>query len=76
MEDTLGEFVSSEQLQIFDVVESFCNICQSNTPHHLDNSIIHNDDDEISEDAQCIGAISNQECVYCRESEEEKLAIF
>lgn len=67
------ELISSEQLQVFDVIESFCEICGDLTPHHLENSKNYNPEDELSPDAICSGAISNHECVICRETEENEI---
>jgi len=73
-EDTVEEFLESEQLQVFDVVETYCNACDSVTPHHIDDSKVHNGDDEIEPDATCLGAPSTHECVVCRENEENEIA--
>jgi hypothetical protein len=72
-EDTTEELISSEQLQIFDVVDSFCDVCGDLTPHHIDDSKAHNEDDELDPEAICLSPISTQECVVCRENEENKI---
>ena len=72
-EDTAGELINSEQLQVFNVIESFCDICGDITPHHIDDSKNHNEDDEISPDAICLAPLSIQECVICRENEESEI---
>jgi hypothetical protein len=71
--NTTEELISSEQLQVFNVIEIFCEICGDLTPHHIDGSKIHNEEDEISPDAICRAPISLQECVVCRENEESQI---
>lgn len=68
--DCTQELVSTERLKSFCVVEKFCQICGDLTPHHIedkDESAIK----KLSEDKSYVAPISIEECVYCRESEEE-----
>ena len=73
--DTSRELITSEQLQVFDVIDAYCNVCDDITPHHIDDQKNYNLDDEISPDAVFSPAISVKECVACRESEENELKI-
>ncbi len=70
------ELIASEQLQVFDVVEAYCDVCGDLTQHHIDESKKYNEEDEISPDAIISPAISTQECVICRENEENELEDF
>ena len=70
------DLILSEQLQVFDVIEAYCDICGDLTQHLIDESKSYNEDDEISPDAICTPAISTQECVICRENEEYELDSF
>lgn len=73
--DTSQDLITSEQLQVFDVIDAFCQICDDITPHHIDDPKNYNQDDEISPDAIFSPAISIQECVVCRENEENELKV-
>ena len=57
-------------------MEAFCEVCGDLTEHHIDESKSYNDDDEIDPDAILSPAISTQECIYCRENEENELETF
>jgi hypothetical protein len=68
--DCNQELITSEKLKSFSVLEKFCQICGDLTPHHIedqDNSSIK----RLSENKSYEAPISIEECVYCRESEEE-----
>ncbi|PIK16010.1 hypothetical protein [Halobacteriovorax sp. JY17] len=70
------DLILSEQLQVFDVVEAYCDICGDLTQHLIDESKNYNEDDEVSPDAIFTPALSTQECVICRENEENELGNF
>jgi hypothetical protein len=73
-EDTNGELIQAEQLNTFTVVEEFCSICASMTPHHIDESENkENFSEKDDEDITIITPISTLECVYCREEEESRI---
>ena len=71
--DISNELISAEQLQIFDVVDTYCEVCQDQTPHHMDTSKIYEQDEEVCPDAVLAPALSQKECVFCRENEENEL---
>ncbi len=78
LEGTAQELMSSEQLQVFDVFDSFCASCGRVTPHHIEGSKKYNNDnlvDKFDSDIDIVlcDAISTKECVYCREMEENQL---
>lgn len=75
-DNTTLELIASEQLQVFDVVEAYCDICGDLTKHHIDESKKYNEDDELDPDAICTPAISTSECTVCRENEENELQEF
>ena len=75
MDDRLQkELIESEQLKEFSVVELYCEICGDMTPHHLDDSkAFLKEEDDMLEEPDYVSPISEQECVICRENEEQEL---
>lgn len=72
--DGLDELISSEQLQVFDVIDEYCDICGDITPHHIDTPKLYNNENhDFEADTIFCEAISTKECVRCRENEEKKL---
>lgn len=75
--DALDELIQTEQLQVFDVIDEYCDVCGDITPHHIDTPKKYNEEshDFDAETVFC-DAISTKECVRCRENEENKLDLF
>lgn len=71
-DDCLEDLVSSEQLNSFSVVDRFCESCQRSTAHHIDESIV-SDDDQLDDDWISIKPMSLHECVICARDEECKI---
>jgi len=74
-DDSSKDLIDSEQLQIFDVIDTYCDICEDITPHHFDSNREFETEEEIDPDAQLVSALSQNECVYCRENEEKDLSL-
>ena len=66
--DCLDEFVSTEHLATFSVVELFCDQCGDLTPHHIDDN--EKQSTLKSENSAIVPPPSTHECVICREEEE------
>lgn len=75
--ESLEELINSEQLQVFNVVEEYCEVCSDITPHHIDTPKKHNGEPKVYDvDTVFCDPISTKECVRCRENEENKLDLF
>ena len=74
-DDDYGDkgLIETEQLQVFDVVDSFCNICGDLTPHHIDDPKSYVREEELAPDVVIQAARPETECVYCRENEENEI---
>jgi hypothetical protein len=70
LSDCMNELVASEKLNIFNVIESFCDVCSDLTPHHIEEAP---GPQEMASWLKAVAPISTLECVNCREQEENKL---
>jgi len=71
-EDSLEDLVSTEQLNVFNIIEHYCNDCDRFTPHHIEENS-QELTESISTQKVSVGPLSIRECVICRENEEESL---
>lgn len=75
--DSKEELINSEQLQVFDVIEEYCEVCGDITPHHIDSPRKFSDQEhDFDVDTIFCDPLSTKECVRCRENEENKLDLF
>ena len=71
LDESIEQLIKTEHLQIFDVVEEYCDICSDFTPHHLEKAV----KSVYKEDMTYTKPMSDKECVRCRENEENELDI-
>jgi len=64
--DAIDELISTEKLSAFSVVDQFCDNCGDLTPHHIDESKVHNSELSSNNDKVYVAPISILECVICR----------
>ena len=77
LDDAVDELIKSEQLQVFNVIEEYCDICGDITPHHIDTPKKYNEtEQEFDGEIVFCDPISTKECVRCRENEENKLDLY
>lgn len=75
--DAIDELVKTEQLQVFDVIDEYCDICSDITPHHIEKAPNKNVSSlEYEPETVFSAPISTKECVRCRENEENKLDLY
>lgn len=68
LSESAQDLMQTEQLNIFSIIDQFCEQCGTLTPHHIDESNLISI--SSSEETQLVPPISVHECVICREEEE------
>jgi len=72
-DDSLDDLVKTEKLNLFSVVENYCEICSDITPHHIEDESSFDDKSSLSDSSMPLSILA---CVHCRENEESSLPIF
>lgn len=72
-EDSLDSLVREEKLNLFSIIDSFCEICSDITPHHIEDESSFEDKSSLTDSSMPMSILA---CTTCRENEETSLPEF